>query len=518
MEPTTQDKDWPPSPTDIKPVLQMQGISKTFPGVRALDHVSLDVRPGEVLALMGENGAGKSTLMKVLAGAHQPDGGEILLDGQAVTLDTPQKAMELGVGIIYQEFNLVPHLSVAENIFLGREPRGPAGFINAGKMRDDARQIMESLGSHIDVRTPAGRLQVAQMQMVEIAKATSRQARVIAMDEPSATLTEHELENLWRLIRKLKADGVGIVYISHRMEEVFAISDRVTVLRDGRSVGTKDIGDVTPRELVQMMVGRPVEDTFPKEVAPQGAPLLEVRGLTRKGVLHDINLTVHAGEVVALAGLVGAGRTEIARCIFGADKFDAGEIRLNGKTLRLTSPRDAIHAGIGMVTEDRKVQGLVLDLSVRANTSLAALTTLASGGFINRGRENEVAQEYVTSLGTRTPTIEQRVRNLSGGNQQKVVLSKWLFTHSKLLIMDEPTRGIDVGAKAEIYRLMNRLTADGIGILMISSELPEVLGMADRILVIREGRIAGEMGRAEATQERIGHLVLGTDMDDVAPL
>ena len=501
---------------DTPPVLEMRGISKTFPGVRALDHVSLDVRPGEVLALMGENGAGKSTLMKVLAGAHQPDGGEILLGGKPVTLDTPQKAMDLGIGIIYQELNLVPQLSVAENIFLGREPRALPGFVNAGKMQADARQIMEALGAHLDVRTPVTQLQVAQMQMVEIAKATSRQCRVIAMDEPSATLTEHELENLWRLIRKLKAEGVGIIYISHRMEEVFAIADRVTVLRDGRTVGTRDIGDVTQAELIQMMVGRPVEDTFPKEIAPQGAPLLEVRGLSRRGVLYDINLTVHAGEVVALAGLVGAGRTEIARCIFGADKFEAGEIRLNGTPLRLGSPRDAIHAGIGMVTEDRKAQGLVLDMTVRENTSLAALGTLASAGFINRGRENAVAQEYVKSMDTRTPSIEQRVKNLSGGNQQKVVLSKWLFTHSKLLIMDEPTRGIDVGAKAEIYRLMNRLTAEGIGILMISSELPEVLGMADRILVVREGRIAGEMGRAEATQEKIGQLVLGTSAAGLA--
>ncbi|MBV9848256.1 MAG: sugar ABC transporter ATP-binding protein [Armatimonadetes bacterium] len=498
--------------TETAPVLQMRGISKTFPGVRALDHVSLEVRPGEVHALMGENGAGKSTLMKVLAGAYQPDGGEIILNGQPARLETPQKAMALGVGIIYQEFNLVPQLSVAENIFLGREPRGALpGFVNAAKMQADARQIMESLGARVDVRKPVGTLPVAQQQMVEIAKATSRQSRIIAMDEPSATLTEHELENLWRLIRQLKAEGVSIIYISHRMEEVFAIADRVTVLRDGRTVGTRDIGDVTQAQLIQMMVGRPLEDTFPKEAAPRGAPLLEVRGLTRRGVLEDISFTVHAGEIVALAGLVGAGRTEIARCIFGADRFDAGEIRLNGKPLTLHSPRDAIRAGIGMVTEDRKGQGLVLDLSVRENTSLAALPALASAGFIQRGRERAVAQDYVKNLGTRTPSIEQRVKNLSGGNQQKVVLSKWLLTHSKLLIMDEPTRGIDVGAKAEIYRLMNRLTAEGIGILMISSELPEVLGMADRIIVVREGRIVGEMSRAEATQEKIGHLVLGTE-------
>ena len=494
----------------LQPVLRMEGISKTFPGVRALDHVALGVRPGEVHALMGENGAGKSTLMKILAGAYQPDGGQIFIDDAPVVFATPHDALNRGVNIIYQEFNLVPHLSVAENIYLGREPRGPLpGWLNGSRMTRDAQQVMDNLGAHVDVRTPVGRLPVAMQQMVEIAKATSRQSRIIAMDEPSATLTEHELENLWRLIRQLRGEGVSIIYISHRMEEVFAIADRITVLRDGRTVGTKERADVTPTELIQMMVGRPVEDTFPKETAPQGKPLLEVRGLTRKGVLEDINLTVHEGEIVALAGLVGAGRTEIARCLFGADPFDAGEIIMDGKPLRPHSPRQAIRAGLGMVTEDRKEQGLVLELSVRENTSLASLSALSRGGFIEQGRERAVAQDYVAQLGTRTPTVEQRVKNLSGGNQQKIVLSKWLLTHSRVLIMDEPTRGIDVGAKAEIYRLMNELTAQGLGILMISSELPEVLGMADRIVVVRGGRIVGEMDRANATQEKIGQLVIG---------
>ena len=495
--------------TGAAPVLVMRGIVKTFPGVKALSDVSLDVRPGEVLALMGENGAGKSTLMKIMAGAQPPDSGEILLDGKLVVLDSPLKAMNLGIGIIYQEFNLVPQMSVADNIFLGRE-MSAGGWSREAEMIAEAQRLMDGLGARVDVRTPVEKLTVANQQMVEIAKATSRKCRVIAMDEPSATLTDHELQNLWRLIRQLQSEGVGIVYISHRIEEVFAIADRVTILRDGRTIGTRPIGGVTQGELIQMMVGRPLEDTFPKVVAPKGEPVLEVRNLARAGVLHDISFTVHAGEIVALAGLVGAGRTEIARCIFGADPFDSGEILLNGQKLQLRSPQDAIRAGIGMVTEDRKGQGLVLELSVRENTSLAALPTLARAfGIIDRARERAVAQGYVESLGTRTPSIEQRVKNLSGGNQQKVVLSKWLLTDSKLLIVDEPTRGIDVGAKAEIYQLMNALTERGIAILMISSELPEVLGMADRVLVVREGRIVGQMDRAEATQEKIGELVLG---------
>ncbi|MCA1595558.1 MAG: sugar ABC transporter ATP-binding protein [Chloroflexi bacterium] len=490
--------------------LEMVGISKSFPGVRALDNVSLDVRHGEVLALMGENGAGKSTLMKVLAGAYQADSGQIFVDGSPVTISTPQRAMELGINIIYQEFNLVPHLSVAENIYLGREPRASLpGFVNTRKMREDAQAVMENLGAQIDVRTLVHRLSVAQQQMVEIAKATSRKSRVIAMDEPSATLTEHELENLWRLIRQLRSDGVSVIYISHRMEEVFQIADRVTVLRDGHVVGTSPIKEVTQDELIRMMVGRKLEENFPKGTAVPGKPLLEVHGLNRRGVLHDINLTVRSGEIVALAGLVGSGRTEIARCIFGADPFDSGQVILDGEPISVKSPRDAIRRGIGLVTEDRKQQGLVLGMNVRANTTLAALRRLTKFGFIDGKKERTAAEGYVQSLGIRTPSVEQTVRNLSGGNQQKVVLGKWLFTDSRLLIMDEPTRGIDVGAKVEIYQLMNRLAAQGVGILMISSELPEVLGMADRIVVVRAGRMVGELSRAEATQEKLGRLAVG---------
>ena len=489
-------------------LLEMRGISKSFPGVKALEDVSFDVVQGEVHALMGENGAGKSTLMKILAGAYRADAGSILIGGKPVEIVSPQHAYGLGINIIYQEFNLIPQLSVAENIFLGREP-SHGGWLDGSAMRQQAQALMKSLGADVDVRRPVGFLPVAMQQMVEIAKATSRKSRVIAMDEPSATLTEHELENLYRLIRQLKAEGVSIIYISHRMDEVFSISDRITVLRDGKTIGTKQTSEVTPDELIRMMVGRTLEDNFPKVPAAVGAPVLEVNGLTRRGVIKDVSFTVRAGEVVALAGLVGSGRTEVARCIFGADPFDSGTIQFEGKPLMAHGPRKAIKAGIGLVTEDRKNQGLLLDLTVRENASLAALGSVSHAGFVDQKEERAAANSYVSSLGIRTPSIEQRVKNLSGGNQQKVVLSRWLLTKSKLLILDEPTRGIDVGAKVEIYQLMNKLAADGIGILMISSELPEVLGMADRILVMREGRIVGELSRHDATQEKIGELAVG---------
>ncbi len=460
------------------------------------------------MRLMGENGAGKSTLMKILAGAQTADSGEIRLDGKPITVDTPQKAMDLGINIIYQELMLAPHLSVAENIFLGREPRLLPGLVDGAAMRRQAQALMENLGETLDVRRLVGTLSIAQRQMVEIAKATSRRSRVIAMDEPSATLTAHELENLWRLIRQLKSQGIGIVYISHRMEEVFQIADSVTILRDGRSVGTSRIGDIEREDVLKLMVGRDLDETYPKVPANKGRPVLEVRGLSRRGVLDNINLTIHAGEIVALAGLVGSGRTEIARCIFGADAQTSGEMKLDGKPFHPRTSRDAIRAGIGFVTEDRKDQGVILKMTIRENVSLASLGKVSQAGFIQGAAERRAAQESVKRLRVRTPSIEQRVGNLSGGNQQKVVIAKWLQTPLKLLILDEPTRGIDVGAKLEIYQIMNELTAQGVAILMISSELPEVLGMADRIVVMRDGRVAGEMDRAEATQEKIGRLAL----------
>ena len=486
----------------------MRGIRKSFPGVQVLDDVSLSVLPGQVLALMGENGAGKSTLMKILAGALEADAGTVLLDGREVKITTPQQAMDLGIGIIYQELNLAPHLSIADNIFLGREPRLLPGWIDGRKMRRDASALMADLGMPLDVRTLVGTLSVAQRQMVEIAKATSRKARILAMDEPSATLTAHELENLWRLIRRLQSQGIAIVYISHRMDEVFQIADAVTVLRDGKIVGHAPVGEIGRDDVIRLMVGRELDETYPKLVLDPGPPVLEVKNLCRRGVLDNISFTVHAGEVVALAGLVGSGRTEIARCLFGADPWTSGDVSLGGKPFHPRSPSDAISAGIGFVTEDRKEQGVVLSLPIRENISLASLGKLSALGFVRRGAERAEARASVQRLRVRTPSVEQRVGNLSGGNQQKVVLGKWLELPLKLLILDEPTRGIDVGAKREIYGIMNDLAKEGVAILMISSELPEVLGMADRVVIVRDGRIAGSLPRGEATQEKVGQLAL----------
>jgi ribose transport system ATP-binding protein len=488
----------------------MRHISKQYPGVRALDDVSLTVYSGEVHALLGENGAGKSTLMKILAGAQPRDSGEILLNGHPVSIDSPQQAMDFGISIIYQEFNLVPYLTAGENIFLGREPRAKIpGFVDFKTLYAESQATLDRLGVRIDARTPVNRLSVAQQQMVEIAKATSRKSKIIVMDEPSATLTEHELQSLFALIRQLKAEGVSIIYISHRLEEVFEVCDRATIMRDGKWIATKEVAELTREEIIRLMVGRELKDAIPKVAAKPGAVALKVKNLNRAGVLHDISFEVREGEVVGLAGLVGAGRTETARVIFGADPMDSGSIEIMGKPVRIHSPQEAIKQGIGLVTEDRKQQGLVLGMAVRENNTLANLDALSTFSFIRRKEERQIAEKYRSDLGIKTPSIEQAVQNLSGGNQQKVVLAKWLFTGSKVLIFDEPTRGIDVGAKSEIYKLMNELAAQGVAILMISSELPEILGMSDRILVMHEGRIAGELSRAEATQEAIMHLATG---------
>jgi len=492
------------------PVLEMTGIAKTYPGVRALSGVDFRVMPGEVHALVGENGAGKSTLMKILAGAETRDSGSITIAGAQAHIASPHEAMSLGISIIYQEFNLVPYMNAAENIFLGREPVGVvAGMVDFRRMYAEAQRIIDELGVRLDVRVPVNHLSVAQQQMVEIAKATSRRSRIIAMDEPSATLTDHELENLFALIRRLKAEGVGIIYISHRLEEVFDIADRVTVLRDGELVATKAVSETDREDMIRMMVGRELTDIIPKQKAEPGDVAIEVRGLTRGNILRDISFSVRKGEVLGLAGLVGAGRTEVARALFGADTIDSGEILLDGRPVKLRSPRQAIDLGIGLVTEDRKSLGLVLGMAVRENISLANLGELSRAGFVSPAKDREVANQYISDLLIKTPSPEQAVENLSGGNQQKVVLAKWLFTKSRVLIFDEPTRGIDVGAKTEIYHLMNRLAAQGVAIIMISSELPEVLGMSDRIIVMHEGRIAGELSREEATQEKIMSLATG---------
>ncbi|HNR36322.1 MAG TPA: sugar ABC transporter ATP-binding protein [Candidatus Hydrogenedentes bacterium] len=491
-------------------VLEMRNIVKRFPGVLALDNVQFDLRPREVHCLVGENGAGKSTLMKILSGAQPMDSGEIRLSGERVDIHSPHHAQQLGISMIYQEFNLSPYLSVAENIFLGREPRiGKTPFINWSKMYADAREVLGRIRVEIDVRKPVNECSVAQQQMVEIAKAISFNSKIIVMDEPSATLTDHELRALFDLIRTLRRQDIGLVYISHRLEEIFEIGDRLTVMRDGQYIGTHAVCDLKRDDIIRMMVGRELKDEFPKEIFTPGAERLRVEGLSRHGAFNNVSFSLRAGEIVGLTGLVGAGRTEVARAIFGADTPDAGTLTLDGKPVTVASPQDAIRQGIGLLTEDRKGQGLVLGMTVRENTTLANLKSLVRILFVDRRRERAVTGQYVKELQIKTPSIEQSVQNLSGGNQQKVVLAKWLFTESKILIFDEPTRGIDVGAKVEIYKLMNDLARRGACILMISSELPEVLGMCDRILVMHEGRLAGELSRAEATQERIMQLATG---------
>jgi ribose transport system ATP-binding protein len=495
---------------DSTPLLEMRGIAKRYPGVVALDGVDLEVRRGEVHVLLGENGAGKSTLMKILAGAVTRDGGTIALEGRALELRSPREAQAAGVSIIYQEFNLVPYLTVAENIFLGREPAAAIpGVIDGNRMAGAAAQLLQSLGVVISPHAIVQRLGVAEQQMVEVAKALSIEAKILVMDEPTSALSDQEIAKLFQVIRGLRARGVAVIYISHRMEELFRIGDRVTVMRDGRHVATRDLAGTHLNELVSLMVGRDLTEHFPKKAVPAGEELLRVEHLSRGGVLHDISLTLRRGEVVGLAGLMGSGRTELARAIFGADPVDSGRVTVKGREVRITSPRHAIGLGLGLLTEDRKRQGLVLCLDVQANTCLASIDRFCAAGVVSPIREAAAAQALSTELRVKTPDLQQRVVNLSGGNQQKVVLAKWLCRESDILIFDEPTRGIDVGSKVEIYQLINRLAAEGKAILMISSELPEILGMSDRILVMNRGRIAGEFSAADATQEKILHCALG---------
>ena len=491
------------------PVLEMRHIGKTFPGVVALNDVDFELRPGEVHILLGENGAGKSTLMKILSGAYQKSAGQIMLGGSEVEIKNPKHAQTLGISTIYQEFNLIPHLSVGENIFLGREPARLSGFIDQRAIFQQATHALTALGLTLNPRKLVKELRVAEQQMVEVAKALSLDARILIMDEPTAALTEHEITELFATIRSLKKQGVAIVYISHRMEELFEIGDRVTVLRDGRSVGTYDVTAISKSELIRLMVNRELTDLFPKEKVARGPEVLRVEGLCTQTGLKDINFSLHKGEVLGISGLLGAGRTELARAIFGLDKITSGTIYLGGASRKLDSPRQAINAGIGFLTEDRKSQGLVLPLSVKENLCLSSVDKFSSWGIMNPNQEQQAGEKYVKELRIRTPSLNQKVMFLSGGNQQKVVLSKWLCSEAEIFIFDEPTRGVDVGAKTEIYQLMNRLTASGVAIIMISSELLEVLGMSDRILVMRGGRVTGEFSAAEATQERILQCALG---------
>ena len=491
------------------PVLEMHEIRKTFPGVVALDGVDFELRRGEVHILLGENGAGKSTLMKILSGAYQKSAGRVTLDGAEVEIRNPAHAQGLGISTIYQEFNLVPHLSVGENIFLGREPRGWPGLIDRRDVNRQAAEVLGRLGLKLDPRRPVKGLRVAEQQMVEVAKALSLDARVLIMDEPTAALAEHEIQDLFAAIRGLQEKGVSVVYISHRMEELFEIGDRVTVLRDGRSVGTFDVKGTNKFELIRLMVNRDLTELFPKERAARGEEVLRVENLTTRGGLDGVSFSLHKGEVLGVAGLLGAGRTELARAIFGLDKLERGTVRIKGRERRIGSPRAAINSGLGFLTEDRKAQGLVLPLSVKDNLCLPSVDKFTTLGFVDSRRERRAADRYVRELRIRTPGLDQKVAYLSGGNQQKVVLSKWLCSEAEVFIFDEPTRGVDVGAKAEIYQLMNRLAASGVAIVMISSELPEVLGMSDRILVMRAGRVACEFGSEEATQEKILECALG---------
>lgn len=490
-------------------LLEMSHISKSFPGVRALEDVQFSLRAGEVHALMGENGAGKSTLVKILSGVYQPTEGQILLDGQPVQIQNPAYAQQLGISPVHQEVNLEPYLSVAENIFLGRQPRGKFGLIDRPRMQKETSELLGRIGVSIDPGALAGTISIAERQMVAIARAVSTEARIIIFDEPTSSLTGRETELLFTIIRKLRSQGIGIIYISHRMDEIFKLCNRVTVFRDGRFVACQPIEETSLEEIITMMIGRDLGDLFRKQPVPIGEVVLEVRHLTKRGVLNDISLQVHRGEIVGLAGLIGAGRTELARAIFGDLKFDQGEILIEGRPLAPRNPRDAISAGIGLVPEDRKEQGLVTGLSVQRNISLPLLRTLSRFNVINTARERALAREFVQKLAIRTPSIDQKVMYLSGGNQQRVVIARWLATKPRVLIVDEPSRGVDVGAKADIHALLCQLAGQGVAILMISSELPEVLAMSDRILVMHAGRIAGELAAGEATQEKIMNYATG---------
>ena len=484
------------------PLLEMRGITKQFPGVLALNQVSLEVYPGEVLALVGENGAGKSTLMKILSGVYRKDAGEILIDGAPVDIAGPLHSRNLGINIIYQELNVLNNMNIAENIFVGREKK-KNGLVDKKLQHDEARRLLNRVGLDVDTHTKTGRLSTAQKQMVEVAKALSYNARLIIMDEPTSSLTDKETDMLMNIIRALRESGVAIVFISHRMNEIFEIADRIAVMRDGQMVQCVDAKEATEQSIIAAMVGRDVKNLFAKEPAPIGDVALEVRNLSTKGFLKDISFNVRAGEIVGFAGLVGAGRSEVMRAVFGIDPRLSGEILVKGKPVNIRTTVDALKAGLGFVPEDRKEQGLILKMSVLHNTSIAALKSVADGWFLNKGRERQLAKEFVEKLRVKTPSTEQRVMNLSGGNQQKVVIAKWMATHPTVLILDEPTRGIDVGAKKEIHLLMSELVRQGVAIIMISSELPEILGMSDRIYVMHDGRIKGEIARSDATQESI---------------
>jgi len=493
-------------------LLRMSGIEKRFAGVHALKGVDFELESGEVHALLGENGAGKSTLMKILAGIYPVDQGEIFIEGNKVSINSVKDAQALGISIIHQEISLVPHLSVAENIFLGKEPVTKTGWIDWKKMIEETRKTLQQFGLELSPEVPVKKLTVAQQQMIEIIKAVSFRAKMIVMDEPTSSLTEKEVEFLFQTIGHLKEQGVGIVYISHRMNELFAITDRITVLRDGALIGTVRTKDTTADQLISMMVGRELTQYYIKDTAPEngGEIVLSVHNLSKKGVLNDASFELRKGEILGFAGLVGAGRSELMKCIFGLDAFDEGEIRIDGKPLIIRNPNDAIKHGIAYVTENRKEEGLFLIRSVQYNITIKVLDKFIKWWFrVNARYEDQRTRQFINELSIKTPNPDQEVRNLSGGNQQKVLISRWLATNPRILILDEPTRGVDVGAKAEIYAIMNRLVKEGVSIIMISSELPEVINMSDRIAVMYKGGIRTILNRDEFSQETIMHYATG---------
>jgi rhamnose transport system ATP-binding protein len=484
-------------------ILELKNMTKRFSGVEVLHEVSFSLRPGEVHALLGENGAGKSTLVKVMTGVHQPDKGEIYLDGKHVTFSDTRESRQVGIAAIYQELSLFPDLDVAENIFVGRQPTTIGGRIDWHKLYTDAGNLLESLGVHLDLKQKARSLSIAQQQMVEIARAFSINARILIMDEPTSSLTLNEVADLFRLVRRLRDEGTAIVFISHRLEELFELADRVTIMRDGSYVDTLLLKDVTRDDLIRLMVGRTITNLFPKQDVKAGDVVLKVENLARTGSFRDVSFELRKGEILGMAGLVGAGRTNVARAIFGVEPATAGSIQIEGREVAITSPQQAIKLGLAYVPEDRQLHGLIPAMPITSNISLPMLFKYAQHGWLQDKTERKSAYNAALQMEVRANNMWQLARELSGGNQQKIVLSKWLSTKPRILILDEPTRGIDVGTKAAVHALMSKLAADGMAILMISSELPEILGMSDRVIVMREGHMTGHFSRAEATQEKI---------------
>jgi len=490
-------------------VLEMRGISKSFPGVHALRNVNLAVKKGTVHALMGENGAGKSTLMKILIGMYTQYEGDILYKGRKLVLANIRGAIDAGISMIHQELSYVPDMTVAENLFLGNEPRNKWGVIRRKKLREDAIGYLRLAGVEIDPSAKMKNLSVSERQMVEIAKAISYESDVLIMDEPTSAISDREVERLFRIIEGLKKRGVAIIYISHKMDEIFRIADEFTVLRDGAYVGTEPIAGANIDRMISMMVGRELKELFPPRTPSYGPTVLSVRGLTRKGVFENVSFDVRKGEIVGIAGLMGSGRTEVVNCVYGLDRHDGGQIRIGDAEVRIRSPKDGISKGIGLVSEDRKTQGLVLQLSVRENLLLPNYRLCSRASVVSDAKERRIAEDTIRELAIKTPSREQKAKNLSGGNQQKIVIGKVLLGNPDLLILDEPTRGIDIGAKSEIYKLISKLADEGKAILVVSSELPEIIGLSDRILVLHEGKVAGELSGEEASEQNIMALAFG---------